>query len=146
MHTSRSSSGQQRVEIRSSLEHFCLTWDGAAPSHLIVLDKIQRRARLIEDGLPKQQAAPLHNLHRLQHCRDVMGLTTLYKEQRIPHLQELCLSPRHSKVLTMQNRLHGALSPNYSTVTLHPPPETIQAEVLAALELISGLRQVPGQP
>ena len=88
-----------KAEIRSSLEFSCLAWGGAAPSHLAVLDKIQRRAeRLIEDGLPEQRAG----LHSLQHRRDVAGLATLYKvqEQRTPHLQELRLPPRRAEVLT----------------------------------------------
>ncbi|XP_045124027.1 uncharacterized protein LOC123511983 [Portunus trituberculatus] len=91
-----------KAEIRSSLEYSCLAWGGAAPSHLAVLDKIQRRAeRLIEDGPPEQQAG-LHSLHSLQHRRDVAGLATLYKvqEERTPHLQELCIPPRRAEVLT----------------------------------------------
>ncbi|MPC32059.1 hypothetical protein E2C01_025362 [Portunus trituberculatus] len=68
-----------KAEIRSSLEYSCLAWGGAAPSHLAVLDKIQRRAeRLIKDGLPEQQAASLYSLHSLQHRRDGAGLATLY--------------------------------------------------------------------
>ncbi|KAK3857033.1 hypothetical protein Pcinc_036688 [Petrolisthes cinctipes] len=40
-----------KAQIRSSLEYSCLAWGGAAPSHIVVLDKVQRRAeRIIWDG------------------------------------------------------------------------------------------------
>ncbi|MPC37271.1 hypothetical protein E2C01_030745 [Portunus trituberculatus] len=92
-----------KAEICSSFEYSCLAWDGATPSHLAVLDKIQKRAeRLIKDGLPDQQAASLYSLHSLQHHKDVAGLAILYKvqEQRVPHMQELGLPPRRAEVLT----------------------------------------------
>ena len=91
-----------KAEIRSALEYSCLAWGGAAPTHLAVLDKIQRKVeRLIKDGLPEQQATSLRSLHSLQYRRDVAGVAT-YKvqEQRAPHLQKLRLPPRRAEVFT----------------------------------------------
>ena len=88
------------AQIRSSLEYCCLAWGGAAPTHLAMLDKIQRRAeRIISEG-----HADVHRraLLTLQHRRTVAGLTTLYKVQelRVPHLQPLRQPPRHVEIRT----------------------------------------------
>ncbi|KAK3869652.1 hypothetical protein Pcinc_025056 [Petrolisthes cinctipes] len=88
-----------KAQIRSSLEYSCLTWGGAAPSHIAVLDKVQRRAeRIIWDGQQRQPGA----LQCLQHRRDVAGLTTFFKAQvkRTPHLNQLRQAERHTEVLT----------------------------------------------
>ncbi|KAK4287372.1 hypothetical protein Pmani_039553 [Petrolisthes manimaculis] len=77
-----------KAQIRSTLEYSCLAWGGAAPSHIAVLDKVQRRAeRIIWDGQQRQPGA----LQCLQHRRDVAGLTTFFKAQvrRTPHLNQL---------------------------------------------------------
>ena len=88
-----------KTQIRSSLEYSCLAWGGAAPSHLALLDRIQRRAeRIIQDDLPQHQTT----LHSLQHRRDVAGLTALYKvqAQRASHLQGLRQPLRRVEVNT----------------------------------------------
>lgn len=77
-----------KAQIRSSLEYSCLTWGGAASTHLALLDKIQERAwRIITDRQPEH----LPTLQTLQHRRDVAGLTTLYKIQQegVEHLRTL---------------------------------------------------------
>ena len=63
-----------KAQIRSAMEYAPLTWGGAAPSHLELLNKTQRRAeRLIygENGASR--------LDSLQHRRDVAGICTMYK-------------------------------------------------------------------
>ncbi|KAK3895305.1 hypothetical protein Pcinc_000976 [Petrolisthes cinctipes] len=83
----------------NSTEYCCLTWGGAAPSHIAVLDKVQRRTeRIIWDGQQRQPGA----LQCLQHHRDVVGLTTFFKAQvrRTPHLNQLRQAERHTEVLT----------------------------------------------
>ncbi|MPC50576.1 hypothetical protein E2C01_044405 [Portunus trituberculatus] len=91
--------GSCSTKLRSApLEYTCLLWDGAVPSHIPVLDRIQQRAeKLIEDGFPEQEATPIHSQHSLQHHRDMAGLATLYKvqEQWVSNLQELHLPPHH---------------------------------------------------
>ena len=85
------------AQIRSSLKYCCLAWGGAAPTHLAMLDKIQRRAaRIIREGHPDGA------LLTLQHRRIVAGLTTMYKVQelRVPHLQPIRQSPRHVEMNT----------------------------------------------
>lgn len=75
-----------KAQIRSSLEYSCLTWGGAASTHLALLDKIQERAwRIITDRQPEH----LPTLQTLQHRRDVA--TTLYKIQQegVEHLRTL---------------------------------------------------------
>ncbi|MPC84792.1 hypothetical protein E2C01_079542 [Portunus trituberculatus] len=50
-----------KSHVRSSLKYSCLTWVGAASSHLGLLDKIQRRAeRIIWDG-QQEQVPSLHS-------------------------------------------------------------------------------------
>ncbi|KAG0721597.1 hypothetical protein GWK47_046178 [Chionoecetes opilio] len=70
---------------------------------LALLDKVQGRAmRLIRD---KRCRAGNHDLHSLQHRRDVAGLTVMYRlhQQRVPHLHTLRQPLRRARLL--QGRL-----------------------------------------
>ena len=91
LHLLNSESAQQlyKAQVRSVMEYACLTWNGAASSHLSLLDKIQRRAgRLMSHTWSASQ--DIH-LQSLQHRRDVSGLTVLYKAQQmdVSHLSPL---------------------------------------------------------
>ena len=75
-----------KAQVRATMEFALLTWGGAAPTHLEMLDKMQRRAeRLIYDDRRES------NLPSLQHRRDVAGLTAMYKiqEEQAEHLAPL---------------------------------------------------------
>ena len=75
-----------KSQVRSVMEYAPLTWGGAAPTHLEMLDKLQRRAERLIYGDPHDSPLPT-----LQHRRDVAGLTTLYKiqEQEAENLRPL---------------------------------------------------------
>ena len=75
-----------KAQIRSVMEFAPLTWGGAAPTHLGILDKMQRRAERLMYGDCSDS-----NLQSLQHRRDVGGLTTVYKihVKGAVHLQSL---------------------------------------------------------
>ncbi|KAK4324575.1 hypothetical protein Pmani_004786 [Petrolisthes manimaculis] len=108
-----------KAQIRSTLEYSCLAWGGAAPSHIAVLDKVQRRAeRIIWDGQQRQPGA----LQCLQHRRDVAGLTTFFKAQvrRTPHLNQLRQAERRTEVFTRTVAAEpGALALHRSHSTHH---------------------------
>ncbi|KAK4317990.1 hypothetical protein Pmani_010946 [Petrolisthes manimaculis] len=108
-----------KAQIRSTLEYSCLAWGGAAPSHIAVLDKVQRRAeRIIWDGQQRQPGALLC----LQHRRDVAGLTTFFKAQvrRTPHLNQLRQAERRTEVFTRTVAAEpGALALHRSHSTHH---------------------------
>ena len=63
-----------KSQIRSAMEFASLAWGGASPTHLELLNRIQRRAERLIYG-----EVALSNLHSLQHRRDVAGLTVTYK-------------------------------------------------------------------
>ena len=71
-----------KAQIRSVLEYAPLAWGGASPTHLALLDKVQRRAERINYGDCQDRMQPL------QQRRDVAGLAALYKiqEQNAEHL------------------------------------------------------------
>ena len=73
------------------MEFAPLSWGGAAPSHLELLDKMQRRAERLIFGDVESST-----LQSLQHRRDVAGLTVLYKTQvlDVEHLRPLRQEPR----------------------------------------------------
>ena len=75
-----------KAQIRSVMEYSPLTWGGAAPTHLGILDKMQRRVERLINGDDRES-----NLQSLQHRRDVAGLTAIYKiqERDVPHLRPL---------------------------------------------------------
>ena len=68
------------------MEFAPLTWGGAAPTHLELLNKLQRRAERLIYGETENS-----NLPSLQHRRDVAGMTVLYKIQvlDVEHLRPL---------------------------------------------------------
>ena len=75
-----------KSQIRSAMEFALLSWGGAAPTHLELLNKVQRRAEhLIYDDVEES------TLPSLQHRRDVAGMTALYKIQimDMEHLRPL---------------------------------------------------------
>ena len=63
-----------KAQIRSAMEFAPLTWGGAAPTHLELLNKVQRRAERLIFGDEADS-----NLDTLQHRRDVSGMSTMYK-------------------------------------------------------------------
>ena len=82
-----------KAQVRSVMEYSPLAWSSCPPSHLKILDKVQRRAeRLI---MQKCTRGEVISLQRLQHRRDVAGLCVMYKvhKQHSPHLSPLRLQP-----------------------------------------------------
>ena len=78
------------AQVRPYLEYSALSWLSTAPSHLIKLDKIQRRAtNLVNNPLITT------NIDSLEHRRDVAALTVLHKAQvqQVSHLDSLRLPP-----------------------------------------------------
>ena len=87
-----------KAQIRSVLEFAPLAWGGASPTHLALLDKVQRRAeRIIYGDAPS-------SLQPLQQRRDVAGMTTMFKIQELKeqHLQVLRQPPRPVPRLTRE--------------------------------------------
>ena len=80
-----------KSQIRSTMEFAPLCWGGAAPTHLELLNKVQRRAERLMYG--DVEESPLTSL---QQRRDVAGLTALYKIQVLgaEHLRSLRLPQR----------------------------------------------------
>ncbi|KAK3857130.1 hypothetical protein Pcinc_036597 [Petrolisthes cinctipes] len=133
-----------KAQIRSSLEYSCLAWGGAAPSHISVLDKVQRRAeRIIWDGQQRQPGA----LQCLQHRRDVAGLTTFFKAQvrRTPHLNQLRQAERTPYRGAYQDCGCRAWCPGFASFPLHSPRKTIHTSVHKIMELPTCIRQLPKQ-
>ena len=88
-----------KAQVCSSMEYSSLAWGGAASKHLSPLDNVHARAvRLMKDNEADQDTT----LHRLQHCRDVAGLTVMFKvqQQGVPHLQALRQPLRRAEVIT----------------------------------------------
>ncbi|MPC79400.1 hypothetical protein E2C01_073926 [Portunus trituberculatus] len=100
-----------KVKIRPAIEYSSLAWGLAANKNLPLLNKVQDRAtRLISSG----DTDPEPHLHTLQHRRDVVGLTVLFKvqEDRVSHFQPL-KQPR-------------SLSPVATRAVVQTPGELIQ--------------------
>ena len=88
-----------KSQVRSVMEFSPLAWGGASPTHLALLDKVQRRAERIIYGEGESRLQPL------QVRRDVAGLSALYKvqEERAEHLQDLRQPPRPITRLTRES-------------------------------------------
>lgn len=91
-----------KAQVRSSLEYASLAWMSCSRTHLLLLDKVQRRAeRLIADVSQQQemQEEPPTNLDTLEHRRKVASLTVLHKAQlqKVRHLEGLRLPWRQSQ-------------------------------------------------
>ena len=86
-----------KAQIRSKMEFAPLSWSGASPTHLELLNKIQRRAERIINGEGQES-----NLPPLQHRRDVAGLTAMYKIHVLgaEHLRPLRQPPRPVRRVT----------------------------------------------
>ena len=67
------------------MEFSPLAWGGASPTHLALLDKVQRRAERIIYGDDPSSLQPL------QQRRDVAGMAAMFRiqELKVEHLQEL---------------------------------------------------------
>ncbi|KAG0729722.1 hypothetical protein GWK47_029781 [Chionoecetes opilio] len=105
-----------KAHVRSPMQYTCLGWGGAANKPLTLLDKVQGRAvKLIRDSGAGQEP----RLYRLQHRRDVAGLTVMYKvhQQWVPHLHTLRQPLRRAQVITRAVALAPAelLQPRCST-------------------------------
>ena len=74
-----------KAQVRSVIEYAPLSWGGASPTHLALLDKVQRRAERVIYG---EQAT---RLQPLQQRRDVAGMGAMFRiqQQKVEHLQEL---------------------------------------------------------
>ena len=79
-----------KAQIRSSLEFAPLAWGGASPTHLALLDKVQRRAERVIYGEEQSQLQPL------QQRRDVAAMGAMFRihVEQVEHLQELRQPPR----------------------------------------------------
>ena len=96
-----------KAQIRSAMEFAPLAWGGASPTHLALLDKVQRRAERVIHGEQPSRLQPL------QQRRDVAGLSAMFRvqEQKVEHLQELRRPPRPVPRLTREaTRAHRALA------------------------------------
>ena len=89
---SRGCSVLYNSQVRSLMEYAPLVWSSCPPSHLRILDKIQRRACHIINSRNFIHQEPQH-LQSLQHRRDVSGLCVFYKIHRMesPCLADLRL-------------------------------------------------------
>ena len=87
-----------KAQVRSVMEYAPLSWGGAAPTHLALLDKVQRRAEQIIYGDQESCLQPL------QQRRDVAGMGAMFRIQHmnVEHLQELRQPPRPVPRLTRQ--------------------------------------------
>ena len=94
-----------KAQIRSTMEFAPLTWGSAAPTHLELLNKTQRRAERLIYG---DQVEP--KLTSLQHRRDVAGLTTMFKIhiEKVEHLRPLQQAPRPVRRATRAAAAVGA--------------------------------------
>ena len=107
-----------KSQIRAAMEFAPLTWGGAAPTHLELLDKVQRRAqRLIFENENES------DLDSLQHRRDVAGLTVMFKIQELDTeaLRPLRQAPRpvpRATRMAAADPLHRAIKEVRSN-TLH---------------------------
>ncbi|XP_069975008.1 uncharacterized protein [Penaeus vannamei] len=100
-----------KSQVRSALEYSSLAWNGAAQTHLSLLDKIQDRAVTL---MGRTANVADINVDDLQRRRDVAGLTVLYKAQHldVPHLAPLKQQPRRSARRTRATQqIPAALSP-----------------------------------
>lgn len=100
-----------KSQVRSALEYSSLAWNGAAQTHLSLLDKIQDRAVTLIGRTANEADI---NVDDLQRRRDVAGLTVLYKAQHldVPHLAPLKQQPRRSARRTRATQQNpAALSP-----------------------------------
>ena len=87
-----------KAQVRSIMEYAPLAWGGASPTHLALLDKVQRRAERVIYGEQQSRLQPL------QLRRDVAGLGAMFRiqELKVEHLQELRQPPRPVTRLTRQ--------------------------------------------
>ena len=74
-----------KAQVRSVMEYAPLSWGGASPTHLALLDKVQRRAEWVIYGEQPTRLQPL------QQRRDVAGMGAMFRiqQQKVEHLQEL---------------------------------------------------------
>ena len=78
-----------KAQVRSQLEYGFLAWSSCPPSHLALLDKVQRRAERLMESTGELTQLP--SLDSLEHRRKVGALTALHKAQvqLAPHLAGL---------------------------------------------------------
>ena len=96
-----------KSQIRSVMEYSPLAWMSSPPTHLNLLDKVQRRAeKLITSAYHGERNT---SLDTLDHRRRVASLTVLHKAQvqHEPHLEGLRIPWRHP-----QRSTRSALSSN----------------------------------
>ena len=103
-----------KAQVRSCMEFSPLSWGGAAPTHLALLDKVQRRAERLIYGDEESTLQPL------QARRDVAGMTVMFKihVQNVDHLQELRQPARVVPWLTRQaaRSAHSLAQPRCNTL------------------------------
>ena len=83
-----------KAQVRSQLEYGFLAWSSCPPSHLALLDKVQRRAERLMESTGELTQLP--SLDSLEHRRKVGALTALHKAQvqLAPHLAGLRITWR----------------------------------------------------
>ena len=112
-----------KAQIRSIMEHACLSWMSALPTVLNQLDSIQQKAlRII--GVNQATACTELAIPRLKHRREVAAVTVLYKmhSSHCPRdLQELLPCPYTSGRTTRASSSmpnHALAMPHAKTSTL----------------------------
>merc|ERR1712208_54020 len=94
--TTESRATVYKLQVRSVMEYASLTWMSAPPTHLGLLDNIQRKALRI---IGVDQDSATLSIDSLSHRRQVAATTVLYK-MHTPHcprdLQDM-LPPRYTR-------------------------------------------------
>ena len=102
--TTESRATAYKLQVRSVMEYASLSWMSAPPTHLGLLDNIQRKALKII-GVDQDTARTTLSIDSLSHRRHVAAATVLYK-MHTPHcprdLQDMLPPPKVRRRTTRQ--------------------------------------------